>query len=308
MKERHDPGRAEAGRSMKPTVDAPRRPVLRYHGGKWRLAPWILEFFPAHSTYVEPFGGAASILLRKPRSAAEVYNDLDDRIVNLFRVLRNPEESAALARAIELTPYARVEHVDSYEPSLDPVEDARRTVVRSMMGHGSRGATSAHRTGFRNAKRRRFLPASDWASYQEALPAIAARFRGVVVEHRDAAAILVTYDAPDTLFYVDPPYPAATRTTENLGSGRAYRHELSDDGHRRLADILRSVQGMVVLSGYPCQLYHEELYPDWEWETTASLADGRVARTEVVWLNPACAAALERERDQREMLVVGGGR
>ena len=65
--------------------------ALRYHGGKYRLAPWIIDFFPAHECYVEPFGGAAGVLLQKPRSYAEVYNDLDGQVVNFFRVIRDPE-------------------------------------------------------------------------------------------------------------------------------------------------------------------------------------------------------------------------
>jgi hypothetical protein len=76
-------------------MNAPTRPALRYHGGKWRLAPWIIGNFPPHRTYVEPYGGAASVLLRKRRCYAEVYNDLDSEIVNVFRVLRDTVEALA---------------------------------------------------------------------------------------------------------------------------------------------------------------------------------------------------------------------
>lgn len=84
-----------------------RRPVLRYFGSKWRLAPWIISHFPKHHGYVEPFGGGCNLLLRKPPSKVEVYNDLDGDVVNFFRVLR--EKMPELLRAIELTPYSRQE-------------------------------------------------------------------------------------------------------------------------------------------------------------------------------------------------------
>lgn len=89
--------------------DAPlTRPALRWHGGKWRLAPWVIEHFPPHRVYVEPYGGAASVLLRKRRSYAEIYNDLDDEVVGMFRVLRS-DRAPDLVRAVALTPFGRRE-------------------------------------------------------------------------------------------------------------------------------------------------------------------------------------------------------
>src|SRR5665213_2754809 len=120
--------------NLKPRKD---RPVLRWHGGKWLLAKRILEYFPRHHLYTEAYGGAASVLLRKWRSAGEIYNDLDQTLVHLFRVLRDPDQAAALIRLLELTPYARDEFAAAYEPAEDPVERARRTIVRSFMGYGS---------------------------------------------------------------------------------------------------------------------------------------------------------------------------
>lgn len=268
-------------------MSAPTRPVLRYHGGKWKLAPWILQHFPAHRVYVEPFGGAASVLMRKARSYAEVYNDLDGELVGLFRVLRDEGQAARLVDALTLTPFARDEFALSYEPSADPVEQARRTVVRAFMGFGSNAHVRP--TGFRaNSNRSGTTPAHDWANYPDALLAIIERFRGVVVECRDWSKVIPQHDTTETLFYVDPPYTAGTRDR-----GVDYSTELTDDDHRALAMMLRGVRGMVALSGYACDLYDRELYADWRRVEKTAHADGARARTEVLWLNPACAAALD---------------
>jgi len=112
----------------------PRRPILRYHGGKWRLAPWIISHFPRHRFYVEPFGGVASVLLRKPRSFHEVYNDLDGNLVNLLSVLRDETTRNKLIEDLRLTPFAREEFVLARRDADDPIERARRTIVRSFMG------------------------------------------------------------------------------------------------------------------------------------------------------------------------------
>lgn len=281
------------------TAAAVRRPVLRYHGGKWLLAPWVIEHLPPHRIYVEPFGGAASVLLRKPRSYSEVYNDLDGEVVNPFRVLRDPAEGAELSRRLHLTPFAREEFEASYEPSEDRIESARRLVTRSFLGFGSTAINSASRTGFRaKAYRQNQTGAMDWRNHAGTLAAVTERLRGCLIEHTDALDLIARHDTPETLFYVDPPYVHDTRSAlqrERATAGKhCYRHEMTDDDHRRLATTLHGVAGMVVLSGYGGGLYDDELYPDWHRVERPSLADGARRRTEVLWLNP---AAVSRRSD-----------
>lgn len=272
------------------------RPILRYHGGKWRLVPWVIDHFPPHRVYTEAFGGAASVLLRKPRAYAEVYNDLDDEVVNLFRVARDRGDE--LAEVVRLTPYSRAEFYLSFECNDDQLERARRMVVRSFMGFGgnltrpNRDQTT-QRTGFRyyTVAGRGSTPASEWRRWPQALAKLIDRLRGVIVEQKDAAAVLIEHDGPDTLHYVDPPYVHSTRGFDSGGTHRAYRHEMTDDQHRELALVLRSLRGMVVLSGHACPLYDKALFPDWGRRTRRHYADGARKRIEVLWLNPACTRA-----------------
>ncbi len=264
------------------TGRSPRRPLLRYFGGKWRLAPWVISFFPEHRIYVEPFGGAASVLLRKPRSYGEVYNDLDGEVVNLFRVAR--ERGAELERALRLTPFSRDEYYAAMARSKNPLESARRLVVRSFMGFSSDSFNEKRRSGFRyNCNRAGTTPAHDWKNYPDAYAALIERLQGVVIENRPAIAVMAVHDDPATLFYVDPPYPHSTRSSLTDCSG-VYRHEMTDGQHRELAAFLHELKGMVIISGYDCALYRE-LYGDWRKATTAARANGNVRRTECLWLS-----------------------
>lgn len=270
----------------------PSRPVLRWHGGKWRLAPWIISFFPGHRVYVEPFGGAASVLVRKKRAYAEVYNDLDQQVVNLFRVLRDESSASRLIALLSLTPFAREEFELSYLDCDDPIERARRLVILSFMGFGS----TAHNhlsTGFRsNSNRSWTIPAHDWANYPDNLQAIVDRLRGVIIENRDAMEIMSQHDSPETLHYVDPPYLWATRQKEK----HPYRHEMEDADHTRLLEFLQRLTGMVAVSGYPHAFYDLALQ-GWQRVERAALADGALDRIEVLWINPAAS----RRHGQTEM-------
>lgn len=262
----------------------PERPVLRYFGGKWILAPWIISHFPAHRVYCEPFGGGASVLMRKPMSYAEIYNDLDGEVVNLFRVLRDREQAETLYRILGLTPFAREEFNESYEPSSDVIEQARRTLIRSFMGFGSNAVNRAERTGFRaNANRSGTTPAHDWVNWPEQIKFISERLQGVVIENRDAREVMAQQDNPTTLHFVDPPYVHGTRSEKH-----GYRHEMTDQDHEDLISFLQTLKGMVVLCGY-----HNKIYDRLGWGVIEreAHADGARDRVEVLWLNEAAVNA-----------------
>lgn len=257
------------------------RPIIRYHGGKWRLAPFIISHFPSHRVYVEPFGGGGSVLLRKPRSYAEIYNDLDADIVNLFQVARDDGERLALA--CELTPFARDEFFDSYLPADEPIERARRAIFRSFAGFGSAAATGQS-TGFRsNSNRSGTTPAHDWMNYPDCLRQVVQRLRGVVIENRDAVECMQRHDTPETLHYVDPPYTHSTRSFRSRSTN--YRYEMTDEQHEVLASALCDLSGMVVISGYRSDLY-DRLYAGWQRIDKETRADGARPRVESLWLSP----------------------
>lgn len=272
------------------------RAALRYYGGKQRLAPWIASHFPPHVCYAEPFCGAMSVLLHKAPARYEVANDLDGEVVNFFRVLRDHPED--FRRAVELTPYARAEvdlACDGDElAGAEPLERARRFYVRSWQS--IHGAPSRGRMGWRYEKggtrgwSRTVVDA--WNATAHLLD-LAERLKAVQLECDDALRVIARFDAPTTLFYVDPPYVASTRSER--WAKAAYAHELTDEGHRTLAAVLRAVEGMVVLSGYPSPLY-DGLYAGWHRvEHRATVQDAGTA-TETLWLSPRTGEALGRRQ------------
>lgn len=266
----------------------PSRPVMLYHGGKWKLAPWIIDHFPPHFSYVEPYGGAASILMRKTPARNEVYNDLDEEIVNVFRVLREPEQAERLRQLLELTPHSRSEYAACFDRSpVDQVERARRIIVRSFQGYGSNSATVNHKNGFRNRRAGSAGPALDWSRYPDCIPAFVNRLSAVTLECAPALEVMQRYNAEDTLFYVDPPYVRSSRKRNQ----RSYRHEMSDDDHIALAHALHELTGMVVLSGYATPLY-ERLYAGWPMAAVQNRTGSNSLMTECLWLSPKAHTAL----------------
>ena len=250
------------------------------------LAPWIISHFPRHTVYVEPFCGAANVLLRKRPSRVEVLNDLYGRVVSCFRVLRDPEQAKRLQELLRLTPCSEEEYLSCREASNDPVEDARRLIVLGHQGHGSTGASGGKLTGWRRGVRPHGpTSAREWGSLWEHVLEWADRLRGVYLENDDAIKVIERWDGPETLFYVDPPYMQSTRTSGPNG----YAYEMTDEQHLKLIDCLRQVSGAVVLSGYRNSLYDDNLC-DWHTVSRNVVVDRGAQRTEVLWLNAKAVA------------------
>lgn len=262
-------------------------PVIRYHGGKFRLADWVIRHFPKHTCYTESFGGAAGVLLQKPRAYAEVYNDLDGEVVNLFRVLRNEDDRNKLIELLVFTPYSRVDFQEAWEPCDNSIEKARRLIIRAQMGFGSAGASKGI-TGFRIDTKRAYGTAQSlWVTYPNHLADVGQRLSGVLIENRPAIQILRDHDGAETLHYVDPPYVHDTRYS-GAKTGRVYRHEMTDQDHEELLKVLLDLDGKVIVSGYPSELYNDYLGQWKRVDTSARISSGRGTdtRTECLWINP----------------------
>lgn len=238
------------------------RPPFAYYGGKVGMAPLIASVLPPHRVYMEPFFGSGAVLFAKRQTRFEIVNDADENIVTFFRVLR--ERPGPLAEVCALTPHARDEYraADLEVEDLDDLERARRFWV---CVNQSFSKTAGRRTGWSVTTARSQSMPDGIAGRIDRFMACAERLRHVSIENCDAADLVARLATGDTAIYVDPPYPGGTRVSRAAGGLGDYRVDmLGPDAHSRLAEVLRATPAAVVISGYPCDLYDEDLYPDWD--------------------------------------------
>lgn len=248
--------------------------VLKYPGSKNRIAEWICSFIPEHSVYMEPYAGSLAVLFNKKPSKIETVNDLNEDVVNFFRVLRDhPEE---LKRAIELTPFARSEYEAAYEEASEPIEKARRFSVRCWQGFG---CSNLYKNGFKTGQQSNSPnPAKAWDKMPTIIIEAAERLKGVQIENLPAVELINRYNTKDVLIYADPPYLLETRKKY------LYKHEMKDVEHVQLLETLLAHPGKVILSGYDNDLYNNMLEGWWK-ERINTQAENGLKRVEVIWMN-----------------------
>jgi DNA adenine methylase len=256
-----------------------------WYGGKFSHLKWLLPLLPACHHYCEPFAGSAAVLLNRPPSPVESYNDMDGEVTNFFRVLR--EQTGELLKQIGLTPFSREEFfkaVNPGGPSISDLERARRFFVRARQVRTGLAQTASlgRWANCKNTSRSGMSGVvSRWLGSVDTLPAIAERFLRVQIENRPAVEIIELYDDKSTLFYCDPPYPHQAR-----GDAKAYGFEMKDEEHQKLAVVLGRAKGKVAISGYRCDLM-DSLYKGWRRvEDSAKMCHSiKKSRREALWMN-----------------------
>lgn len=223
---------------------------FKYYGGKTAQLKHILPIInnTPHTCYVEAFGGSGAVLLNKKPSDIEVYNDLDEKIVNFFRVLQNPQKFKTLIHMLSNTPYSRSEFMRAKKILTAETDDVLRAWALFVV---LRQSFSGIGLGWSyDIAKPRHMAQVFYRVVDEKLFLIHQRLRNVYIECNDAFEVVQRYDAPTTLFFFDPPYPPSTISAE-----LPYAYKMSEEHHIEFAEILRSLQGSYVLTTYATPYY-----------------------------------------------------
>ena len=222
---------------------------IKWAGGKSRLRKFIIPLIPAHTCYVEVFGGGGWVLFGKPASEVEVFNDIDQELINFFRVVKQNPNALINSFEFELVSRAEFELQASLTPNaLTEVQRAHRFYYLIMAGWGGelnypRFATSITDGGHGN----RLIGALE--TLKQRLMPVYQRLRTVIIENLGWRECIDRYDRSGVVMYVDPPYP---------DNGVNYFHNMrSWDDHLALAARLEKTVCKWILSSYDSPKIHE---------------------------------------------------
>jgi DNA adenine methylase len=219
--------------------------VYKQYGGKASISKWIVSHFPKHKIYLEPFCGSCSVLIAKEKSFIEIVNDLDFRLISMFRTLREqPKELAAILWA---TPYSPENWRES-KTSEESLEDARLLIASGQQFYCGNGNTSTWAID-KCASPHKPKP-SVWSDYAKRVLPFASRIKDVQILCEDAIKCIERVkDEKEALIYVDPPY---------IGHESEYRFKVKYD---EMVDVLKSCKAKVLISEYEMGA---KKFPGWD--------------------------------------------
>lgn len=223
---------------------------IKYYGGKSYMTNIIINHFPKeYDIYVEGFGGGASVLFQKDKTALEVYNDLGENVYSLFKVLSDKEMFLKLKERMDLAVYSaqlREEYKKDLKTNLSLEDRAYKFLYVNRSSFNGVGGFSTTMIVRRNMSK----STSDFLSMIDKLPEIHNRLSSVIIEHRDIFDLLDKYNKENVFMYLDPPYVKETRLSNQL-----YECEMTDEQHLQLCEKLLIFKGKILLSGYDNEIY-----------------------------------------------------
>jgi DNA adenine methylase len=177
------------------------KPIFPWMGGKTRLAKHIIPMMPDHTCYLELFAGAAAIFVKKEPSKAEVLNDINGDLVNLYRVVRHHLDEFVHQFQYSLASRQMFQWAKDTQPdTLTDIQRAARFLYLQRMCFGGKSLGRTFGTSTTAPPRLRI---KDLA---EEMEVAWHRLSDVTIENLDWKSCLGKYDRPHTLAYIDPPY------------------------------------------------------------------------------------------------------
>jgi DNA adenine methylase len=269
------------------------QPIKR-HGGKSYLAPKLVELFPSHTRYLEPFFGGGSVLLaRSGENVAEFVNDLELNLSHFWYVLGSADLFDEFARKVSCTPFSE-EVFEAAKQRLKsrvihgiarmPVDAAVDFFIVNRQSRQAIGKCFA--TPTRRLRRGMNEQVSAWLSGVEGLFEVHQRLARVEVRCKPAVEFIRELDSEESFAYCDPPYVPDTRTAKST-----YQHEMTIGDHQELLNTLATIKGKFMLSGYPSEMYddwaavHGWNIVDFDLPNNASSKSTKERKIERVWMN-----------------------
>jgi DNA adenine methylase len=208
---------------------------LSWFGGKRLLRKKLIPLIPDHTCFVEVFAGALWFLFGKPESHIEVANDIDDRLINFYNVVKTcPNRFIADMQydIVSRRQFYIYQKLLEKEKHLDNITRAKLffyVIKLSFNSHGERFAISTT-----------IKPRLNLSKVHEIIQQAHDRLKRVIIENRDWREIIQLYDREHTFFYLDPPY--------HVPSAKRYFQYFTDSDFIELSRQLRNIEGKFILS------------------------------------------------------------